>query len=109
MIGGQTTTGSDREQDVRKMTAHLRPTILYKEKAKYTEEARVLKVQGLVVLMATFNANGQITEIRVVRGLPSGLTEEAIQAARRIRFQPAYENGMPVTVRAQLEYHFTLY
>ncbi len=109
IIGGQPTTGLGKEQDVRKMTAHLRPTILYKEKAKYTEEARVLKVQGLVVLLATFNANGQITDIRVVRGLPSGLTEEAIQAARRIRFQPAYENGVLVTVRAQLEYNFTLY
>ena len=87
----------------------LRPTILYKEKAKYTEEARQQKVQGIVVLLATFYANGQLGEIRVIRGLPNGLTEEAIQAAMRIRFQPAHENGVPVTVRAQLEFNFALY
>ena len=89
--------------------ARLRPTILYREKARYTEEARQQKVQGAVVLLATFTAGGQIADIRVVRGQPFGLTEEAIQAAKRIRFQPASENGVPVTVRAHLEYNFALY
>jgi TonB family protein len=109
LLGSGPPTGLGDQQDVRNASAYLRPTILYKEKAKYTEDARMLKIQGLVVLAATFNANGQITDIRVVRGLPNGLTEEAIQAAKRIRFQPAMENGAAVTVRAQLEYHFTLY
>jgi hypothetical protein len=43
------------------------------------------------------------------RGLPCGLTEAAIEAAKRIRFQPALRNGAPVSVRAQLEYNFALY
>lgn len=109
IIGGGPASGPGNQPDVRRATAYLRPTILYKEKAKYTEEARQLNIQGLVVLLATFNVNGQITDIRVVRGLPGGLTEEALQAAKRIRFQPANENGVPVMVRAQLEYNFTLY
>jgi TonB family protein len=109
-IGGRDTTGiGNRNGLPRAATAHLRPTILFKEKAKYTEEARQIKIQGTVVLVATFNANGQISDIRVMRGLPGGLTEEAIQAAKRIRFQPAMENGVPVAVRTQLEYNFALY
>jgi periplasmic protein TonB len=108
-LGGDPTTGVGEQSGVRMANLRVRPTILYKEKAKYTEEARRQQVQGTVVLLATFFANGQLGEIRVIRGLPLGLTEEAIQAAKRIRFQPAIEHGVPVTVRAQLEYNFALY
>jgi TonB family protein len=86
-----------------------KPTILYKEKAKYTEEARQNKVQGAVVLSAIFTADGKVTGIRVVRGLPDGLTEKAIEAAQKIRFQPATKNGVPISVRANLEFTFNLY
>lgn len=109
-IGGQLSTGTgERSGGPQMATARLRPTILYREKAKYSEEARENQVQGSVVLLATFTASGQITDIRVLRGQPYGLTEEAIQVAKRIRFQPAVEHGVPVTVRAQLEYNFSLY
>jgi TonB family protein len=94
---------------VQPMTANLRPTILYKEKARYTEEARQNKVQGTVVLNVVFTADGRITSIRVVRGLPDGLTEKAIEAAQRIRFNPAVKNGAPVSVRGNLEFSFNLY
>jgi TonB family protein len=86
-----------------------KPTILYKEKAKYTEEARQNKVQGTVVLTAVFTADARITAIKVVRGLPDGLTEKAIEAAQKIRFQPATKNGAPISVRANLEFTFNLY
>jgi TonB family protein len=56
-----------------------------------------------------FTADGRIDSIRVVRGLPDGLTEKAIEAAKRIRFQPAVKNGAPVSVRGQLEFSFNLY
>ncbi len=94
---------------VEPMTANLKPTILYKEKAKYTEEARQNKVQGTVVLNVIFTADGRITSIRVVRGLPDGLTEKAIEAAQKIRFQPAVKGGQPVSVRGNLEFTFNLY
>jgi TonB family protein len=86
-----------------------KPTILYKEKAKYTEEARQNKVQGTVMLSAIFTADGRITGIRVIRGLPDGLTEKAIEAAQKIRFQPATKNGVAISVRANLEFNFALY
>ncbi len=91
------------------MTASVRPKILYQEKAKYTEEARQNKVQGVVMLSVIFSADGQIANIRVVRGLPDGLTEKAIEAAKKIRFQPAVKNGAPVSVRGTLEFSFNLY
>ncbi|HEX8998454.1 MAG TPA: TonB family protein [Blastocatellia bacterium] len=94
---------------VQPMTASLRPTILYRERAKYTEEARANKIQGAVVLQLTYTADGRITDIKVVRGLPDGLTESAIESAKKIRFQPAMKNGQPVAVRGNVEFNFTLY
>jgi TonB family protein len=35
--------------------------------------------------------------------------EQAISAAKRIRFEPAIENGEPVSVRTHLEFSFDLY
>ncbi len=107
MGGGDMGLGGGRS--VEPMTASLRPTILYREKAKYTEEARQNKVQGVVVLQVVFHANGSITDIRVIRSLPDGLTEKAIEAAKRIRFNPAVKNGTPVSVRGTLEFSFNLY
>ena len=85
-----------------------RPVILYRERAKYTEEAARNKVQGVVVLSAIFTSDGRITGIKVVRSLPDGLTEKAIEAAQKIRFRPATKNGQPISVRMQIEYSFAL-
>jgi TonB family protein len=56
-----------------------------------------------------FTSDGRVTNIKVVRGLPDGLTEKAIEAAQRIRFNPATKNGAPVSVRGNLEFSFNLY
>jgi TonB family protein len=107
MGGGDMGLGGGRS--IETMTATLRPTILYREKAKYTEEARQNKIQGTVVLQVVFNVNGTISDIRVIRGLPDGLTEKAIEAAKKIRFNPAVKSGTPVSVRGNLEFSFNLY
>ena len=107
--GGDPTTGFGDHEGVPMATGSMRPTILYREKARYTEDARAEKVQGAVILLATFTAEGRITNIRVLKGLPEGLTQEAIKAAQHIRFNPALRNGVAVTVQARLEYNFSLY
>jgi TonB family protein len=83
-------------------------TILYQEKARYTDEARRNEVQGSVVLNVMFSYDGTIQSIRVVRELPYGLTENAIEAAKKIKFNPAIKNGEPVSVRGDLEFKFNL-
>jgi TonB family protein len=91
------------------MDGSIRPTITYREKAKYTEEARANKVEGTVILSVVFGADGQLSGIMVVRGLPLGLTEKAIEAARMTRFEPAMKDGRPVSVRGNIEFQFSLY
>jgi TonB family protein len=75
----------------------------------YTEEARQNAVEGTVVLRCVFSSRGLVTNIRVVKGLPDGLTEKAIMAARNIRFFPAMKDGKYVAQYIQIEYNFNLY
>ncbi|MBA3255209.1 MAG: energy transducer TonB [Pyrinomonadaceae bacterium] len=83
--------------------------VLSKPEPQYTEEARKNQITGTVVLRAVFTSGGQVTNIRSVSGLPFGLTERAIAAARQIRFSPATKDGRPVSMYIQLEYNFNLY
>jgi Gram-negative bacterial TonB protein C-terminal len=57
-----------------------------------------------VVLSAT----GKVTNIRVVSGLPDGLTKRAVDAAKKIEFIPAMKDGKYVSMFMQLEYDFSL-
>jgi TonB family protein len=83
--------------------------VLSKPEPQYTEEARKNQIVGTVVLRAVFTSGGQVSSIRAVSGLPFGLTERAIAAARQIKFAPATKDGHPVSMYIQLEYNFNLY
>jgi TonB family protein len=83
--------------------------IVMKPEPRYTEAARLNRVTGTVVLRAVFSESGTVKSIRAVSGLPNGLTEQAIVAARRIKFIPAIKDGHFVSMYFQLEYNFNLY
>jgi TonB family protein len=83
--------------------------IISKPQPRYTDAARQNQVQGTVTVKVTFNANGSIGSIAPVSGLPYGLTEQAIAAARSIKFEPAKRNGVPYSVAKTIAYTFTIY
>lgn len=83
--------------------------LISKPEPQYTEDARKNQITGTVVLKVVFSSNGSVTNIRTVSGLPHGLTERAIAAARQIRFVPATKDGHQVSMWMQLEYNFNLY
>jgi TonB family protein len=83
--------------------------VLEKPEPTYTESARKNQITGTVVLRAVFSAGGSVTNIHAVSGLPDGLTERAIAAAKSIRFVPATKDGHPVSMWMELQYNFNLY
>jgi TonB family protein len=99
--------GYDRIFTGRDVTSKAR--LISKPEPQYTEDARKNQVTGTVVLKVVFSSNGAVTNIRTVSGLPYGLTERAIAAARQIKFVPATKDGHPVSMWMQLEYNFNLY
>ena len=73
---------------------------------RYTADAQKNQITGTVILKVVFAKNGQVQNIRVASGLPYGLTEEAINAASKVKFTPAMKDGKPVSMWFQLEYNF---
>ena len=80
-----------------------------KPRAGYTDEARTNQIQGTVRVRVQFLPSGQIGSVSPVSGLPYGLTEQAIAAAKQIRFEPAKKNGVPIQSVAIVEYNFNIY
>ncbi len=83
-------------------------SITSKPSPSYTDEARKLRVEGEVLVRVVFTANGEVRVVGVIRGLGHGLDESAIQAAQKVRFQPAQKNGQPVDSQATLHIVFQL-
>ena len=83
--------------------------ITFKPEPQFTEEARKNNVTGLVKLRLLLSSSGAVGSISVVKGLPDGLTERAIAAARQIRFQPAEKDGRKVSQYIVIEYNFNIY
>jgi TonB family protein len=82
--------------------------VLSKSEPTYTESARAAGIVGTVILRAVFSADGKVEHILVLRSLPGGLTEQSIQAARKIIFTPATKDGRPVSMIMDLQYNFML-
>lgn len=83
--------------------------IIVNERPPYTGNAIKNNVQGHVTLRLTLLANGSVGNVEVLEGLPDGLTESAIYAARRIVFLPKRVDGKPVSVSIKLEYSFKVH
>lgn len=75
---------------------------------EYPQEARDARIQGVVVLEVVIDSAGSIADIKVIRGLPLGVTEAAIEAVRQWRFEPARLNDEPVAVQYVLTVRFRL-
>lgn len=86
-----------------------RAVLLSKPQPGFTEAARLNNVSGTVILRAVLGADGDVSSITVTNGLPDGLTERAIEAARGIRFMPAWKDGRRVSQYVTVEYKFNVY
>jgi TonB family protein len=81
--------------------------ILSQPKAPYPNpETGTVCISGVVRLKARFLDNGKIGDISVISSLPFGATENAIEAAKKIKFKPAIKDGRPIRVSKTLEYRF---
>jgi len=75
---------------------------------RYTEEARQARIQGVVILQAIVDTVGNVTDVEIIKGLPLGLSESAIEAVSAWKFRPATLEGVPVAVFFNLTVSFRL-
>jgi TonB family protein len=74
----------------------------------YPEAARRARIQGVVVLECTIGKDGRVQSVKVLRGLPLGLTETAVDAVNKWKFKASTLNGKPVEVLYILTVRFNL-
>ncbi|MFN2510438.1 MAG: TonB family protein [Pyrinomonadaceae bacterium] len=83
-----------------------RATITSRPIPAMTQEALANDVHGRVVLEAVLCRTGRVTDLRVIKSLPYGITEKSLEAVRQIRFSPAEMNWHTVSQKMRFEFHF---
>jgi protein TonB len=84
------------------------PTRIVTVEPVYPEAARHARIEGVVVLSLIIGPSGTVDSIEVLRGLPMGLTEAAVEAASQWVFEPSTYRGRPTAVQYNLTVRFTL-
>jgi len=102
--GGET----ESESSVRAAAEVETATLVSKVEPKYPEAARRAAVEGTVLLDATIDETGAVTDLQVLRGLPLGLSEAAVEAVSRWKYRPARGRAGPVTSHKTIRIVFRL-
>lgn len=77
-------------------------------KPEYTDEARKARTMGVVKLALELDETGRVTSVARLVVLENGLTERAIEAARKTTFRPAMRDGKPARGKGIMTYNFRM-
>ena len=84
------------------------PVVLQRVDPVYPEEARKARISGIVILEAIIDHTGAVKDVTVLKPLPFGLSEAAVDAVKQWTFAPGTLNGKPVDVLFNLTMNFKL-
>jgi TonB family protein len=85
------------------------PRSVFSPEPQYTEQARKSNLQGTCTLGLIVEKDGHPSHIRLLKGIGMGLDENAIEAVKTWKFEPALKDGQPVRVEIAVEVSFRLY
>jgi len=74
------------------------PTVLSRVDPIYTDAAKQERIAGIVILETLIDHTGVVRKIRVLKKLPYGLADSAVDALRQWKFAPGTREGQPVDV-----------
>jgi TonB family protein len=84
------------------------PTVLKSMLTTYTDDARTHGIEGTVTVEAFMGEDGRIKSMRVLKGLGFGLDEAALASVQEWEFSPPTQDGIPVSVVAEIDVPFSL-
>jgi TonB family protein len=85
------------------------PKLIYQVDAEFSDQARMAKYQGVVVVQAVIDTQGLPRDLKVVQPLGMGLDEKALEAVKQYRFKPATFKGKAVAVIVDVDVDFHIY
>jgi len=83
------------------------PKEIHVEQPTYPPAAKQARIEGVVVVEATVTAEGNVEKVKVVSG-PPALTQAAVDAVSRWKYEPTYLNGQAVPVILSAKINFSL-
>jgi len=84
------------------------PVVISRVEPLYPEEARKARIMGIVIVEAIIDRNGVVKNASVLKPLPFGLDQAALDSVKQWKFKPATLNGQPVDVIFNLTINFKL-
>ena len=84
------------------------PVVQHRVDPVYPDMARKTRVAGIVIVEAIINKDGSVEQVKVIKGLPMGMSESAVEAVKQWKFKPGTLNGEPVDVIFNLTVNFKL-
>lgn len=84
------------------------PKLIFKITPEYSDEAIKAKISGIITIEAIIMPNGEISDIKVIKGLGYGLDEKAVETISKWKFIPGMKNGKNVAVIILIDIYFTL-
>ncbi len=83
------------------------PRQTFSEQPVYPFLAKQARIQGVVVIDAVIDEQGNVVQAHVVSGAPL-LIPAALQAVMHWKYEPSYLNGEPISVAMHVEVNFVL-
>jgi protein TonB len=75
---------------------------------KYPKQAQRAHITGKVFVEFVVDKNGDVSNLKVIRGIGSGCDEEAMRVLALTKWQPGRQRGKPVKVRMTMPMNFVL-
>ena len=75
---------------------------------EYPEVAKQAGLQGKVYVLAFINENGDVDDVKVLKGIGGGCDEATVEAIKKTKFSPGKTGGKPAKVKMSLQIQFKL-
>ena len=73
---------------------------------EYPQSAARADAEATIDVVVDVGADGEVSEVQIVRWAGFGLDESTIATVRQLHFFPAMKNGTPIPMRVMLRYNF---
>lgn len=78
------------------------------KKITYPDMAIKTRTEGKVYVLAFINENGDVDDVKVVKGIGAGCDEETIKAVKKTKFTPGVDKGVNVKTKLALAIQFKI-
>jgi protein TonB len=78
------------------------------KQVKYPEIAKKAGIEGKVYAMAYVDEKGNVTDVKIIKGIGAGCDDEVISVLKKAKFKPGQNNGNKVKVKTSIPFTFKL-